>query len=163
MTVRSGRLASWDAGNDVRVFSKSSNIYRTLLVSGLVLAMYAGLVALTVIASQTLSTGNAVLAEANENLPRQVDDGTRMDKIEADGGWIIYNFTLVDPDGASSVTPAQTLQMQSEGFRQFVVAGYCQSDSPLRSTPVRYRYRTLEGKTVLDLPVTPKACATNAP
>lgn len=169
MTVRSGRLTSWDAGNDVRVFNKSSNIYRTLLIFGAVLAFTAGLIALNLIGSQALANKIAAdeIAKANEELPRQIDGQTRMDSIEMVAGLVIYSYTLADPSGAPSLTPLQISDLKSDRGKSLITQNYCRPDltgpqtSPTYSA--RYRYRTVDGQVVLDLTLTPQACAGTTP
>jgi hypothetical protein len=163
MTVRSGRLTSWDSSNNVRVFSRGANIYRTLMAFGAFFALSGCVVALGVmVAGLAPQHSAAEIAKANEGLPLQIDSRTRMDKIEVVGRVVTYNYTLVDAQGAPSLTPMQIRDMRA-GLPGFVLPTYCRGDkdSPpaLPTYPVRYLYRTFDGQVAVDFSFRPEDCA----
>jgi uncharacterized RDD family membrane protein YckC len=168
MTVKAGRLTSWDAKNDTRVFDRHSNIYRTLLTFAVTLALAGGLAALNIMSVQGTAVRHspAEIAKANEGLPRQIDDVTRMDRIEVVDGVVTYSYTLVNSQGAPSLSPMQVRNMKA-GAPGLVLPIYCRgstdSPQPFPTYPVRYLYRTFEGKVAVDFTFRPEDCTSSAP
>jgi uncharacterized RDD family membrane protein YckC len=145
MKVRNGGLTSWDAEWNTRVFNKHSNVYRTLLTFCCFVALAGAVAWLERLGEKSAPSGQEVaqaLAATNATLPLQIDEYTRLDKVDLSGGTVTYRYTMIGPNGAP-VSPLVARVTRSENFQARLLKEYCAPGTYVAQKALGYKTRFL--------------------
>ncbi|MGO1000768.1 hypothetical protein [Lysobacter sp. CA196] len=119
---------------------------------------------------ESLSTA---ITLTNQQLPRMVDEATRLDRVSSGSGRVLtYHYTLVgyyepNPDPSGLINPYKAtdplrIYDDLEGFKARIAQGACESPSTRaflsKKLTVVYQYRDVHARKLFDVTITPEGC-----